>query len=206
MTFCLRTFPTGQVFTGVSAPEGEKACEDMGAAGSCDGCGCVAGPAAFGSSLWGAEVMSQGCRVRSWRSLQKSSLLGKCLSHEKWREPQPGICVQEGRLNLSGKLAIRSDLAGWSQGSMGWLSVLVQSRRLKGSRRGWEGLKGEGLGGGSPFAVDLPKSWSSYLSEEDSASQRALLHPLLSKHYRKCKLLFQKVFASKNGSLLQIFS
>lgn len=65
MTFCLRTFPTGQVFTGVSAPEGEKACEDMGAAGSCDGCGCVAGSAAFGSSFWGAEVMSQGCRVRS---------------------------------------------------------------------------------------------------------------------------------------------
>lgn len=65
MTFCLRTFPTGQVFTGVGAPEGEKACEDMGAAGSCDGCGCVAGSAAFGSSFWGAEVMSQGCRVRS---------------------------------------------------------------------------------------------------------------------------------------------
>lgn len=61
MAFCLCTFPTGQVFTGV----GEKARKDVGAVGSCDGCGHVAGPAAFGSSLWGAEVMSQGCRVRS---------------------------------------------------------------------------------------------------------------------------------------------
>lgn len=65
MTFCLLTFRTGQVFTGVGTPEGEKARKDVGVAGSCDGFGHVAGLAVLGSSLRGAEVMSQGCRVRS---------------------------------------------------------------------------------------------------------------------------------------------
>lgn len=62
----------------------------------------------------------------------------------------------------------------------------------------------EGLFSILPWAY--PRSQLSYLIKKDNGSQCPCLHALLSKHLRKYKLLFQIMFASKNGSHLQIFS
>lgn len=81
-------------------------------------------------------------------------------------------------------------------GSPGQLSALVQQRGL-----GRVEIKRFG----ELFSITQSSGFVTR-KEEDGGSQRASPPALLSKHLRKCKLLFQIIFASKNGSLLQIFS